>query len=154
MRLSSPRALGVFSSFSTLIDRIQLGSSKHGTRAKLDCRGEHSLRRTKRLHARPVRKLACHAIILNLLVWPSPAVTLRPLVDPVSVMAATVIASAVSQLGEWSVVSIPLGPFVLPLPIFPFWPFQTSTPIARELSMAERTAKVASVKISPSKLVG
>ena len=156
MRLSSPRFFGILSSFSTLIDRTQRNWLKQRTRESKSDRQctRHTRRRTKRLLAHPIRSFTCHAIILNLLVWPSPALTLRPIIDPVTATAATATASTVSALRDLSIVSIPIGPFVLPLPIFPFWPFQSSTPIARELSMAERTAKVATVKISPQKLVG
>jgi hypothetical protein len=141
MRLSSLRFLGVFSSFSTLIDLVRRDRSLQRTRASKLFRGRalNPQRRTIGLIARPIRRLACHSIILNLLIWPSPALTLRPIIDPVSATAAKTAASTVSALRDLSVVSIPLGPFVLPLPIFPFWPFQTSAPIARELSMAERT---------------
>ena len=137
-------------------DRARRDRSLQRARASKVFRGSarNPQRRTKGLIARPMRRLACHAIILNLLIWPSPALTLRPIIDPVTATAVKATASTVSALRDLSMVSIPIGPFVLPLPIFPSWPFQTSTPIARELSMAERTAKVATVKISPQKLVG
>jgi RHS repeat-associated protein len=38
--------------------------------------------------------------------------------------------------------------------VLPIWPFQSATPVARDLSIAERIAKVAIVKVAPSKLVG
>ncbi len=105
------------------------------------------------------RKLVCFAIILNLLVWPTPGLTLRPMLDPVSVLTSTV-SSTMSGAGSafsrfaTSVVFIPAGPLMLPLPVLPLWPFQSVTPVARDLSMAERIARVAAVKVSPNKLVG
>ena len=101
-----------------------------------------------------MRTLVCQAIILNLLIWPTPALTLRPILDPVSAKTATVAASTVSGLRDLPVALIPLGSIIFPVPVLPLWPFRSVAPVARELSMAERIAKVAIVNISPHKLVG
>lgn len=58
-----------------------------------------------------------------------------------------------SELRSTPVVFVPLGPILLPLPVFPLWPFR-STGVARDLTMAERTARVASISVSPQKYVG
>jgi RHS repeat-associated protein len=106
-----------------------------------------------------MRTLVCQAIILNLFIWPTPAVTLRPILDPASVLASTVgstMSGAGSALSRFatSVVFIPAGPIMFPVPVLPIWPFQSVAPVARELSMAERIARVATVKVAPHKLVG
>ncbi|MFY9558283.1 MAG: hypothetical protein WAV20_05795 [Blastocatellia bacterium] len=101
--------------------------------------------------------LTCEAIILNMVIWPSPAVTAKPLLDPVAALVSTVSLSvgfSASGLRAIPLVLIPTGPIFVPVPVLPVWPFQLSTGIARELSMAERTARVATVKVSPHKLLG
>jgi len=82
------------------------------------------------------------------------------MLDPVSVLASpassavVTVASAISKLRATPFIVIPTGPILIPIPLLPVWPFQLSTPIARELSVAERTAAVSSVKISPDTVVG
>jgi RHS repeat-associated protein len=44
------------------------------------------------------------------------------------------------------------GPLVIPVPVLPFWPFQASS-VARPNSIAERTARVAEIKVTPQRLV-
>ncbi|MEK6410558.1 MAG: hypothetical protein AABN34_26840 [Acidobacteriota bacterium] len=114
------------------------------------------------------RKMVCLAIILNMLIFPVPGVTLKPILDPVPALASTVgstlsaVSSTVGELGSAfsglarSVVFIHAGPVIVPVPVplLPLWAFQLSTGSERELSMAERTARVAAVKVSPHKLVG
>ena len=104
------------------------------------------------------RKLVCFAIIANLLIWPSPEVTFRPVFEPMSVLASdatstvlsvsSAIASSVSELRALPVVMIPAGPVMVPVP----WPFAVGAP--RELSMVERTARVSSILVAPHKYVG
>src|SRR6185369_17011102 len=94
------------------------------------------------------RRLVSFAIILNLFIWPAPGITLK-LFEPASALASTVSSTVISEvgfaMGELSsapVVFVPLGPILLPLPVFPLWPFR-STAVARDLTMAERIARVA-----------
>ena len=105
------------------------------------------------------RRLVSFAIILNLFIWPAPGITLKSF-EPASALASsvssTVIAEgslAFSELRSTPVVFVPLGPILLPLPVFPLWPFR-STGVARDLTMAERTARVSSIAVSPQKYVG
>jgi RHS repeat-associated protein len=111
---------------------------------------------------RALRMLVCLAITLNMLIWPSPDITIRPVIDPMSVVASTVSSSALtaginlaSALREFRdappVVMIKLGPMVMPVPVFPLW-FQSSTP--RELTMLERTSRAVDVTLSPHRFVG
>ncbi|HSB09808.1 MAG TPA: hypothetical protein VLM38_10020, partial [Blastocatellia bacterium] len=98
----------------------------------------------------------CLAVVLNLVIWPSPKVTLAPLGIPSEELSNTLgaVASTLAQLRATPVVLIPSGPVLIPVPLFPVWPFQVSSPVARELSVAERTAVVSSITVSPNKLVG
>jgi hypothetical protein len=117
------------------------------------------------LHRAVSRKLVCFAVIANLLLWPAPGVNLGPILNPVSAMASTVgstvsaVSSMVGELGSRfsglaaSVVFIPTGPIVVPVPLL-LRPFQLGAGTARELTMAERTARVSFVKVAPHKLVG
>lgn len=45
---------------------------------------------------RYLRTLACLAIILNLVIWPSPGVTVRPVIDPMSFLASIITSTASS----------------------------------------------------------
>ena len=105
------------------------------------------------------RRLVSFAIILNLFIWPAPGITLKSF-EPASALASTfsstVIADAslaFSALRSTPVVFVPLGPILLPLPVFPIGPFR-STGVARDLTMAERTARVSAISVSPQKYVG
>ncbi|HLF84279.1 MAG TPA: hypothetical protein VI837_08905, partial [Blastocatellia bacterium] len=104
----------------------------------------------------------CFAITLNLLMWPSPDVTIRPVLEPMSVVASTVtstasnagltLASALRAFRDAPpMVIVQLGPVVMPVPVFPLW-FQSST--ARELTMEERTARAVNVTLAPHRFVG
>ena len=108
---------------------------------------------------RPGRRLVSFAIILNLFIWPAPGVTLKSF-EPASALASTVSSTVIgeatlafSELSSTPVVFVPLGPILFPLPVFPLWPFR-STGVARDLTMAERTARVSSIAVSPQKYVG
>lgn len=43
---------------------------------------------------RILTRLVCLAIVAELLIWPSPGVTLKPILDPVSVLASTLDSTA------------------------------------------------------------
>jgi len=108
---------------------------------------------------RLARRLVSFAIILNLFIWPAPGITLKSF-EPASSLASTVsstmigeVGLALSELRSTPVVFVPLGPILLPLPVFPFWPLQSSR-VARDLTMAERMARVSSIAVSPQKYVG
>jgi RHS repeat-associated protein len=108
---------------------------------------------------RLARRLVSFAIILNLFIWPAPGITLKSF-EPASALASTVSSTVIaeasiafSELRSAPVVFVPLGPILLPLPVFPLWPFQ-STAVAHDLTMAERTARVSSIAVSPQKYVG
>jgi hypothetical protein len=162
MRLLRYCDLPIVSRFSARTSPARTHSSLNRPRLLLPTRrrprdSQHHAKRL--LGGRLMRTLVCQGIILNLLIWPTPAVTLRPILDPVSALASTVsstMSGAGSTLSRFagSVVFFPAGPLILPLPVLPIWPFQSATPVARDLSMAERIAKVAIVKVAPSKLVG
>lgn len=118
------------------------------------------------LSRRSIWKFTCHIVVLNLLIWPTPGATLKTILTPVPALASTVgstmsaLSSAGGEVGSFfsglakSILFIPTGPVVVPVPLLPLWPFQLSKESARELSMAERTAGVTAVKVSPHKLVG
>lgn len=112
--------------------------------------------RWNRLHQSSLRRTVCLAVVLNLLIWPSPKVTLAPLDIPSEELTYTfgAVASTFAELGAAPVVLIPSGPILIPVPLFPVWPFQVSSPVTRDLSVAERTAVVSSITVSPNKLVG
>ncbi|HKA21134.1 MAG TPA: hypothetical protein VKN18_22830, partial [Blastocatellia bacterium] len=99
------------------------------------------------------RKVICCAIALNLLIWPAPRITLNLLASPIKVVAAS-INSEVNDLRAIPLIDLPVGPVIIPVPMLPIWPFQSSTPVSRDLTMAERTARVVTARISPHKLVG
>jgi RHS repeat-associated protein len=114
------------------------------------------------LRGRPLRMFICLAIILNLVIWPSPDVTIRPVLEPMSVVASTVtstasnagltLASALSEFRDAPpVVLIKIGTVIMPVPVFPLW-FQSSTP--RELTMEERTARAVNLTLAPHRFVG
>src|ERR1700687_3220292 len=127
MRLLRYRDLAIVSRFSAHTSPARTHSSLNRPRLLMPTRRRprDSQRHAKRLlGVRPVRTIICQAIILNLLIWPTPAVTFRPILDPVSVLASTVSStmsgagSALSQFAA-SVVFIPAGPLILPLPVLP-----------------------------------
>ena len=117
-------------------------------------------RRSPRLtfRGRVLRTLTCHAIILNLLFWPSPKVTLAaitfPVTEAVSAIASTVagLSSIVRSLWSAPVIVIPSAPIMIPFPVVPIWPFNVQA--SRPISMAERTARVATISLAPHRLVG
>ncbi|MFY9571634.1 MAG: Ig-like domain-containing protein, partial [Blastocatellia bacterium] len=101
--------------------------------------------------------LTRHALILNLLIWPAPGVSLRPVFDSAATLACTfryAFETSGRQLQRWPVVLVPLGPLAGLVPALIFWPFQTSAGALRQEGLAERIARVAAVRISPNKLVG
>jgi RHS repeat-associated protein len=107
---------------------------------------------------RPLRAFTCHAIILNLLIWPSPQVTFGAITFPVSGVASTIastvadLSSIISSLRSAPVIVIPSAPIMIPFPALPFWPFNVQA--SRPISMAERTARVATIAVSPHRMVG
>src|SRR5258708_7711564 len=83
--------------------------------------------------------------------------TLRPTVDRMSTFARAIpfgIEACINGLRSLPVIVVPLGPVVIPLPVLPIWPFQLSTAPARDLTIAERTARVATIAVAPHRLVG
>jgi RHS repeat-associated protein len=123
-------------------------------------RGDHS--RARRTPGRPVRgrllrTIVCQAIILNLLIWPSPRITFGALTDNVTNFAGTAsslaisAASAIRSLRSVPFVLIPSGPIIIPVPMLPIWPF---TITARPITMADRIAQVAAITVSPNRMVG
>jgi hypothetical protein len=66
-----------------------------------------------------------------------PLAVLASTVSSTTGSAATSLASMVDSLRTAPVVGIPLGPFTVPVPAL----FQLSTPVTRDLSMAERSAR-------------
>ncbi len=107
---------------------------------------------------RPLRAVTCYAIILNLLIWPSPKITFGAITFPVSGVASTVVStvadlsSMVRSLRSVPVIVIPYGPIVIPFPVLPIWPFNVQA--SRPISMAERTARVATIAVAPHRMVG
>jgi len=110
------------------------------------------------------RKLVSLAVALNLLIWPGPGLLAHDLVDEVSraldvrFASASYVAyalrsfySSISSLRAVPVVLIPSGPIMIPVPLLPIWPFTVAT---RQISMAERTNRVAVITVSPHKMVG
>lgn len=119
-----------------------------------------SRRRSSRLtfRGRLFRTLICHAIILNLLIWPSPKVTFAAVTFPVSEVASS-LASTVTNLSyivrslrSAPVIVIPSAPIIIPFPLLPIWPFNVQA--SRPISMAERTARVATISVAPHRMVG
>lgn len=107
---------------------------------------------------RPLRALASYAIILNLLIWPSPKVTAGAITFPVSIIASAIgsnlagLSSMVRSLGSAPIVVIPSAPIMIPFPALPIWPFNVGA--SRPINMAERTARVATISVAPHRLVG
>ena len=101
-----------------------------------------------------VRGLTCHVIILNLLVWPAPGQPLKPVLESGSAFLISSIASVIGELQALPVVMLPLdsGHSLIPVPVLRLLPFQTMS-VTRSISMAERTARVSAVSISPHRLV-
>jgi len=111
------------------------------------------------LRRRRGRSLLSFAIILNLFIWPAPGITLKSF-EPASALASTVSSTVIaeaslafSELRSTPVVFVPLGPTLLPLPMFPLSTLQSSG-VDRDLTVAERIARVASMSVSPQKYVG
>ena len=154
MRFSSDFSHGSFNRLDrTVLARHNRASSRRRLRQPAQSRLIAVLRR------RPVRILICFATMLNLLIWPAPGITLKSF-EPASALASTVSSTVIaeaslafSELRSTPVVFVPLGPNLLPLPVFPLWPFR-STGVARDLTMAERTARVSAISVSPQKYVG
>ena len=129
----------------------------HSTRG-LQVRPADRVLKPTRLPLRFARTITCHAIIVNLLIWPGP--TLKPILDTSSAIVVSAAASAINELRALPIVMLPLdlsspGPLMIPVPVFPFWPFQADS-VARPIipiTMAERTARVGAVSISPHRLV-
>ncbi|MEK6289701.1 MAG: hypothetical protein AABO57_28630 [Acidobacteriota bacterium] len=103
------------------------------------------------------RKVACLAIILNMLIWPVPGVTLKTILYPVPALASTVgstlstLSSAGGELGSFfsglaaSIVFIHAGPIIVPVPLLPLWAFQLGRESAREMNSIvgwERSVKL------------
>jgi RHS repeat-associated protein len=111
--------------------------------------------RSQRRSLRRRRKVICLAIALSLLIWPSSRLMLGPLavlastVSSTTGSATTSLASMVDSLRTTPVVEVPLGPLTVAVPAL----FQLSIPVSRDLSMAERTARASSVRVTPEKLV-
>ncbi len=108
------------------------------------------------LRKRTLRTLTCQVIVLNLLIWPGAGTTLRPAAEPLSLIAASIASSIefnVSQIRKLPVMVIPIGPMTIHIPLPPFWPFQISAAPARDLTIADRTSRVATIKVAPQKLV-
>lgn len=116
---------------------------------------------SNRLHQGLLRRTVCLAVVMNLLIWPSPRITVALVFEPMAVAASSVsgaassvsltVASTITELWTAPVIAIPLGPVVLPLPIA-LWPFQIGAP--RTLTVADRTGRVTTVTIAPHKFVG
>src|ERR1700730_17414692 len=124
MRLLRYRDLPIVSRFSALTSPARTHRSLNRRRLLLPTRRRRrdSQHHAKRLpDVRPLRTIICQLIILNFLISPTPAVTLRPILDPVSALASTV-SSTMSGAGSTlrrfagSVVFFPAGPLILPLP--------------------------------------
>src|SRR6266496_2489748 len=111
---------------------------------------------------RILTRLVCLAIMADLLIWPSPGVTLKPILDPVSVLASTLdstagsialtVGSAVRELRSAPFVLIPAGPILMPIPMFPIWRFRLGS--APQVRLVDRIARVAAITVSPYKMVG
>jgi hypothetical protein len=117
-------------------------------------RSVHPLHKNRPTRPRLVRTLTCYAIVVNLLIWPSPQITFGAIAAPVSEAASAVqgaVADVMTTLRTLPEVIVPFRPMMFPL--LPFWPRQAISPVARELSVADRTSRVASLKVSPHKLV-
>jgi YD repeat-containing protein len=140
-----------------LVSLPRLNSSlRRPTALTSNRRHRQNMRRT--LASRGVRALTCHAIILNLLIWPSPRITFGAIAAPVSGVASAIggtvaeLSSVVRSLRSVPVIAIPSAPIMMPFPVLPIWPF--SIDVSRPITMAERTARVATIFVSPHRLVG
>jgi RHS repeat-associated protein len=160
--ISSFHETPILSFISALVSRPRLRRSSRMPRA-LPSRTRYQLRSEQRnsrrtLGSRVFRALTCHAIILNLLIWPSPSVTLGAINAPASAVASTIsstiadVSSAVRSLRSVPVIIIPSAPILIPFPVLPFWPFNID--VSRPITMAERTARVATISVSPHRMVG
>src|ERR1041384_6021000 len=138
---------------------IRKRSTACKSHAKPCLRVRPAVRDVRKIPLRPyfARTFTCHVIIVNLLIWPDPSLTVKPIIEPASAMVGSAVSSAISQLRGLPVMMFPLelstpGPLVIPVPVLPFWPFQASS-VARPNSIAERTARVAEIKVTPQRLV-
>src|SRR5262245_20636280 len=153
--LSDHSRLSLFKQF---VSRV---ATERRRRCVTNQRLSHRLRESAWIATRrPMRVFICFAIILNMLMWPSPGVTVKPVFEPVSALASSVtstassagvtIASVVNEIRSAPTVVIPIGPTFVPVPSI--WPFQIGAP--RELTLVDRTARVAAITIAPNRFVG
>lgn len=118
----------------------------------------HSAARRRSLRQRVMRTVMCQAIILSLLIWPSPRITLGAIATPVSGFASTIsgsvseLSSMIGSLRSAPIIVIPSAPIMIPFPVLPIWPFNVQA--SRPISMAERTARVATIAVAPHRMVG
>jgi hypothetical protein len=158
MRPTSPlRETPVLRRFGAVVYRLHLNHSMRRSIAWASGRRHPRNPRITR-GGRVFRTLTCHAIILNLLIWPSPQVTFGAITFPVSLVASGIssavagLSSMVSSLRSVPVVVIPSAPIMIPFPVLPIWPFNVQA--SRPISMAERTARVATINVAPHRMVG
>jgi len=120
--------------------------------------GRHRVKSGALFSIRPLRALASYAIILNLLIWPLSKITFGAITFPVSAVASTIgstiggLSSMIGALRSAPVVIIPSAPIMIPFPVLPIWPFNVDA--SRPITMAERTARVATISVAPHRLVG
>jgi hypothetical protein len=118
----------------------------------------HRAARRRSIGQRVMSIVTCQAIILNLLIWPSSKVTFGAITFPVSGVASTIgsmvadLSSIVRSLRAAPVIVIPSAPIMIPFPVLPIWPFNVQA--SRPISMAERTARVATISVAPHRMVG
>jgi RHS repeat-associated protein len=155
------RETPILSGFRALICRTRLHHSLRRSTALTSGRrhpwrsGWRSSRRTPA--GRVFRTLTCQAIILNLLIWPSPRITFGAIAAPVSEVASTIgstvadVSSVVRSLRSLPVILIPSPPIMIPFPVLPIWPFNVD--VSRPITMAERTARVATIAVAPHRMV-
>jgi hypothetical protein len=155
--VSSFREKPIQSRFISLMRRTRLGPSLE--RSTTPASGQRQPSKPRRtLGGRVFRTLTCQAIILNLLILQSPTITLGAIVAPVSGIASTFgrtassISSMIRTLRSLPVVIIPSAPVVIPFPVLPIWPFNVGA--SRPMTMAERTARVATISVAPHRMVG
>jgi RHS repeat-associated protein len=155
--ISPFRETPALSRFSALIRRTLFHHLRRRSIALASGR-RRPLRSRRTLGGRVFRTLACQAIILNLLIWPSPKVTFGAITFPASGVASTVASTVadlsfmVRSLRSVPVIVIPSGPIVIPFPVLPIWPFNVQA--SRPIGMAERTARVATIAVAPHRMVG
>jgi hypothetical protein len=117
-----------------------------------------SVARRRSIGQRIMGIVTCQAMILNLLIWPSAKVTFGAITFPVSGVASTIastvadLSSMVRSLRSAPVIVIPSVPIMIPFPVLAIWPFNVQA--SRPISMAERTARVATINVSPHRMVG